>query len=184
MLALTLREQIYNFVCEFRLVEERQIYKIFQDQGKNNVAFEIASLKRTGRIFELQDGRLSAIRRLPMDQWNYENIIRAINVLCELPSSRIRWYALEDYPQEIVFVTDEDIIYDVAVFDEYNWVTKYGLIPRWRKRTIPAGEKDPINHIAVIPNRDLIPKIESLGFSMYAIIDSKGNVLEMVTYAD
>ena len=184
MLDATLKEQIFKFIRDFRLVEEDQVIRFFSDWGRQNVKYMISSLKSSCSIFEQPAGRLSAVRTLPMGVNNYDDIIRAINVLCEVPSHRVRWCGLDIFPQEIIFVTDDNCAYDVTVFDQTNWVAKYALIPRRRQQGLPENQNDPFIHIAAIPDESLIPKIEPLGFSVFAILSQRGRVVEMKGYKE
>lgn len=176
-----LRSQILEFVQKFQLVEEAQLRQFFSDWDKGDVEYEISHLKWTGRLIERPDGRLSVIRKLPMSVHAYEPTIRALQVLCQIPSHRIRSFWAEPYPNEVGFLTDDDEFYDITVFDSVTWTGKYSLIPAHRERRLPADQKDPYYHIAVLPNIELLRKVEPLGFDKYALISPDGSV-QMLTY--
>lgn len=176
MLNLTLQEQIQTFVGKLWLVEERQVYKFFNEWGKHNIEFELDSLRRRSIIHDHPNGRLSVARLLPTSQRNYDEIIRAIDVMCFFPSQNINAFNLDAYPVELNFLTSDNIIYDVTVFTWQNWVHKYAMIPKARKYSLPDGEKDPVNHVAVVESEDMVRKVAPLGFSVFAIVDRNGSV--------
>lgn len=175
MLNLTLREQLKTFIERLLVVEERQIYKFFRDRDKHEVEYELTAMRRLNIIHEHPGKRLSIARVLPTGLHNYDAIIKAVDVLCFFTSGQVNAFGTDIYPVEISFLTSDNIIYDVTVFD-YNWQGKYTLIPKARIRSLPDGENDPVNHVAVVPSNEIALKVEPLGFSVFAIVDRNGNV--------
>lgn len=174
MLHVTLREQMYAFVQKFMLVEERQLVKFFSDWGSKQVAYELTNLKSKSIFHEHPNGKLSLQPRLPSSPRDYDEIIRAVDVMCKLPSKEVKDFETIAYPMDICFLTTEDILYTVTVFNRINWVGKYALLPAARTKMLPNAESDPFNHIAVVDDPSLILKIKELGFSMYVTIDRNG----------
>lgn len=183
MVDLYLQNQIANFVRRFFCVEEVQIHRFFSDYDTETVNHELDTLLRTNRLFRVSDTRISFRRKLPIPINHYDATIRALYVMCDLPSKKVRWYSCDEYPAEILFLTEDDIIYDVTIFTETDWVGKYAMIKRTKGKSIPKGEVDPVNHIAIIPDKDFIPKIEELGFTFYATLD-RNNHVYLYSYED
>jgi hypothetical protein len=127
-----LREQILAFVKEFTLVEESQLRKFFSDWDIGDVEYELAHLKWIGRLIEMPGGRLSTVRKLSATYRDYEATLRALRVLCQIPSHKIREVWAEPYPNEVGFLTTDDEFYDITVFDSITWVGKYSLITATR----------------------------------------------------
>lgn len=177
MLGLQLREQIYTFIQEFRVVEERQVRLFFSDQDIGSVLHELRRLKNERRVFELGAGMLSVVRKLPMNIGNYLENVHAVNVLCKYRSSEICWVSLTRYPANIMFQTMDNIIYDVTVFDTSNIENKGAFLHFGRSQILLDAESDPINHIAVVDDMAMLETVEKkYGFTQFAMIDRNAQV--------
>ena len=109
----------------------------------------------------------------PID--SYEPLLDAIEALCLLKSRQVEWYLPSRYPMEIIFGTCDDIAYSVTAFGR-SWQVKYGLTPQARQEMIPPGEEDVIRHMAVVHDKELIPKLQPLNFSHYVLLHPGGGV--------
>ncbi len=181
MQSLFLDKQILSFVRTLLVVEERQILRFFSNWSEEEVRKQLKVMLMESSLFKQNDGRISCKRKLRHGSRSYEDLIRAVDVMCELRSDDIRWFFLDDYPTEITFITEDNIAYDVTVFDESSWVAKYALVMRLRTKCLPDGEDDPFQHIAVVPNMEILRKVEPLGWAMYAMVDGQGKVALMKT---
>ena len=176
MLHLSLQHQILAFVKEFFLVEERQVRKFFNDWGPNNVDYEITRMIAEKYLYRIGT-RLSTVSTLPTSQHNYESKIRAIDVLCYFPSHDVRDINRENWPLELSFVTNDNIIYDIAVFSSIDVAGKLAHIKRNRSRYLPDGFTDPTNHVAVVESQEMALMLDKhCDFSVYAIVDRNGAV--------
>lgn len=179
MLAVHLSDQILSFVQGFYVVEERQIQKFFADWGGENVNKCLSRLYYEKRLYKIDDSRVSTVKELPMQVHAYMDIISAVWVLCTLRSENVRWCSLDNYPSEIVFVTEDDIIYDICVFREKNLASKVALMDRTRGM-LDFGEEDPVKHIAVVDDLEMFRRIEHLGWYGFATVDRNGKVAKYV----
>lgn len=171
-----LEEQILFFVRRLICVEKWQILKFFSDHDHELVNRSIATLEYTQQIFPMENGRYAGVRGLASNQYDFEATIRAVSVMCELHSGDVRWFCLDEYPSSLLFITNDNKAFDVTVFDGPTWATKYALVNRFRTRGLPDSEDDPIYHIAAVPSMEILRKIEPLGWSMYALIQSDASV--------
>lgn len=179
-----LRQQVLNFIETFRVVEERQVKAFFTDQGRNETDYVLKQLLEGSYIFRVPGTtRLKANLRLSNVN-NYDSVIDALDVMTQLRSNDINWYALRDIPFELEFCVDNNsTMFTVAVFDRRTWVTRYEQTKRLRTLNLPIGEEDPRKHIAVVSDEALIEKIAPLGFDMYARIkDRNTGELEKWSY--
>lgn len=197
MLDLSLEQQIQTFVSRFMVVEEWQVRKFFSDWGEKKVNHDINLLKRRCLLFEHklnwddenEPVKLATARRLPSRLENYRRHILAVSVLTKYESKEINFFERMAFPSEITFITEDDVVYDISVFDTSNWAAKLGLTVQARRSRLPDPENDPTNYIAVVPyghivvqdGKAIIPpgslvhQIKGLGFAMYATIDRNGN---------
>lgn len=196
MIDLHLNERILNFVTKLKVVEERQIYKFFRntDGGAKRIEREINGLAASGRIHlienplplsidpnseEAKRKRLwSAARKLSGGLITYRNLMKAIDLMIEFPSSDISWFEIDDFPHELVFQTYDDITYDVMVFDNASWVSKYSLEMKTRHKNIPEGMADTTNHIAIVDSEEMAKQVNRLDFMLYVRIDHNGKVVK------
>lgn len=174
MLQFSLPDRILKFVESFGIVHVNQIYRFFRKEHKNSVTRVISTLQHDGLIHAQQEDYFSIRKELSNPITNYADRMKAIYVMCLLEDSEVKWFTLDEYPWEILFVNNDGVCYDVTVFNSQNWVTKYALIKKFRSRPLLKDIPDPLNYIAVVPNEDLIPKIRDLGFAYYALIDNNG----------
>lgn len=182
---LTLEGQIHNFVDAFDVVEERQIIEFFKDAGRREVAYILKRLLNRSYLHRVEGTtRITTVRRLPKNNNSYDDVIDALDVMIQLPFQAVDWYCQRDYPYELEFCTDNRTThYDVAVFNQYNWVAKYDVTKRVKGKNLPAEEPDPTKHIAVVSNEELIEKLEPLDYFMFVkITDRKTGELEKWTY--
>lgn len=170
MLAPNLETQVLQFVRTFYVVRLRQIRKFFSDWGASDVDFFLTNLLSTNQLTLHDEQFVSVARHLPQPVSYYYPCMDAIDVMVMLRSQNVTWMGKLDFPTEILFVTTDNEVYDVTVFDDL-WATKYSLIPRTRNKCLPPGESDPVKHVAVVPDEGIANAIDELGFFWYAIVD-------------
>lgn len=176
MLTPELKLQMLRFVHCFEVVKERQFKKFFSDWGEGTVNFALKDLISKGRIIRHGADYLSYARHLPHPLHAYSSCIAAVDVMIMIRSKQILWFNREEYPLELTFLTTDNVIYDVVVFDNF-WSAKYVAIERTRDtRYLPPGEPDPAEHIAVVETEDIAKKVSSLGFALYAQPHYDGHV--------
>lgn len=176
-----LKRQILTFVKEFQIVQEDQIRKFFSDWGTTPVECELYSLYRESILHLMPGGIVSCTRTLPRDENTQRSIgelIRGLNVLCLWRSRDILECWTQKYPCLYGFLAADGTLCDVTSFSENDWTAKYTIIPEARAHILPPNEPDPVTHIAVVRDMDMIRQIEPLGFSYYAVLppdDPDGN---------
>lgn len=174
MFELKLSERITKFIRTFEVVHISQVYRFFRNENKQHVERDLNTLLIRRTIFA-HDDYLSITPRLPTSIINYADRIKAINVMCLYKSCDIKWFILDTFPDEIIFVNNDGVCYAVTVFDSQNWLTKHSLVKKMRPRYQYSDAPDPFNYIAIVPNTNLIPKIRDLGFAYFATLDNNGH---------
>lgn len=176
MLELTLEQQMTTFIQKLRVVRKDQLFKFFSDWHPSDVKFAFDKLYLENRLF-VQDGDiLTAVHKLRISINHYDVYLDAIDILCYFTSDDIKWFEITDYPLELRFLTTDDVLYDVAVFNDFNWTAKYALIPRVRTAYLVGDRPDPYNHIAVARSIEVLQNVTPLDFTQYALIDRNGHV--------
>lgn len=185
MLIPELELQMLQFVRNFYVVKERQIKKFFSDWGDGEVEYVFKGLLNRGTFIMHGPKRdyVSFARHLPHSLDYYESCIYAIDVMITLRSKKVVWFNRDEFPYEITFSTVDNKIYDVIVFDDF-WVAKYPIISRTRNQHLPAGEEDPTEHIAIVPNEEIAKKVSPLGFSLYAQVDRRDGHVDFFEITD
>lgn len=171
---LYLMQQILTFVERMRMVEERQVRAFFSDQGRYETEYALHKLKDMHRIHNINGGSRISTNLKINNANNYDSVIDALDVMVQLRSKDVNWYALRDLPFELEFCVDNySTMFTVSVFDIRNWAVRYEQTKRLRSINLPIGEEDPRKHIAVISDSSLIEKLEPLGFDMFVKIKDR-----------
>lgn len=174
MLEIELRDRVAKFLNTLEVVRSDQVYKFFRNEHKQAVMRAVTNLRNEFLIFYHGD-YLAVVRDLPTPIFNYGDRVTAIDVLCLMDSKEVLWFSLDEYPWELIFGLHNGMCYAVTVLGAHNWSTKYAMIQKFRSRPLLKGIPDPVKYIAVVPNKDLIPKIQDFGFSYYATMDKDGH---------
>ena len=175
MLNLTLEDQILTFIKRLLVVKERHLYKFFREDGDSRIQKAITNLQYLQLIFKHEDC-YSTVRKLNSSLYSYSDIWAAADVMCLLPSPMVREFVLLSYPFELTFITDDNYVYDITVFDHLNLTGKYASTKRFRAAALPPGMEDTTRHIAVVGDESMIDKLEPLNYYMYAQVDRNGHV--------
>ena len=176
MLEMTLEQQMQTFIKKLRVVRKDQIFKFFSDWPAGDIHHFFDKLRYENRLFTQPNDIISSTYELRTSTSNYEPFIDAIDVMCYFTSDEIKWFEISEYPLELRFLTTNDVLYDVAVFNEYNRTAKFALIPKVRTAYLVGDLPDPYNHIAVARNISVLKNVTPLNFSQYALIDRNGHV--------
>ena len=181
MLNLHLDSNILAFVRTYGVVEERQVYKFFGNQGNAEVAYALTDLLAQERLFRLEEQRtayFTTVRKLPVPLSDYKSRIKAIHVLCSMRSEDVLEYYTETSPVECIFSLMDGRLFDITSFpDSTYWQATATTAYHVRRNAIPRGMDDCTIHIAVVPNIDLIPQLHaSLPFQHYTTVDRNGHV--------
>lgn len=173
----TLADKIIYFVKTFIVVRKKQLLKFFSDNNchQTSVETELNYLIASKRLHMHPGDTVSIFQTLDRPIDYYEPLLDAIEALCLLKSRQVEWYLPSRYPMEIIFGTCDDIAYSVTAFGR-SWQVKYGLTPQARQEMIPPGEEDVIRHMAVVHDKELIPKLQPLNFSHYVLLHPGGGV--------
>ena len=181
MLEVDLSTSIEKFVKTFHVVRMRHLRNFFMDRGDetNRVAMRYLMNYKILHKHKTEDF-LSLIypSELPSPLYTYAPTLKCLDMLTNtLKSSEVLWYDIADYPLNLRFLTVAEELYDVTYMDDTNWVQKYTLLPIAWKKGVPVGQRDPVNHIAVVPKLEVAMKLRDLNFSQFIVVDHNGAVL-------
>ena len=171
---------IRKFVKTFCVVRLRHLDRFFRDREIGVYKHAIDHLMGDHILHVHAEDIVSHLYpgKLPGALYHYNEILRCLDMLTgTLDSSEVLWYDLADYPLNMRFLTVDDELYDVTYLDSANWVRKYPLLRSAWKKCIPPNEKDPFNHIAVVPSIDVAQKLRELEFNQFIVVDGNGAVL-------
>lgn len=170
-----LMKEIFHFVDEFEMVEERQVKAFFANHGEREVDYYLQKLIVDQHRIHRVEGtnRLTSDTRVK-NTFKYDAVIDALDVMTQLRAEDVNWYSVRDLPFELEFCVDNNNkLFTVSVFTQQNWVIRYEQTKRLRSLNLPIGESDPREHIAVVADESLIKKIAPLGFSMFVKIKNR-----------
>lgn len=180
MLELTLRDQIMTFAKTFLLVETRQIAEFFSDWGNEEILQEIRELIVLRKLYKHEGNRLAVSRLMPFRDRDCNNLIRSLDVMTQkFRSGDITAFRRLPYPQEMLFVVNNDALYEVTVFTSSDYLNKCNTIAKTKDIGLIDEETDPAFHIALVDTLDLAKKIKKRGdasgfsFDYYATYSSE-----------
>lgn len=181
MLEIDTTLAIKKFVRTFQVVRLRHLEHFFRDREPAEYRTAIRYLTvETKILHSLGEDFVSLVYKeaLPSPLHTYFDTLRCLDMLTvTLKSSDVTWFDIADFPLNIRFMTVADELYDVAFMSSSNWVQKYTLLPIAWKKGLPVGQKDPCNHIAVVPDLDVAKKLRDLSFTQFIVTDHNGAVL-------
>lgn len=179
MLELNTRVAVESFIRKFRVVKRQQLKRFFRDRKDFDSALNHLLVCRI--VFDHGNDIISSAfpGNLP-DISSYIPTIRCVDALCALlQSGNVDWCDSIDYPMELIFLTKDSELYDMTYLSSSTWVQKASLLEIAWKRSIPPGEEDPINHLAVVESMEIAKKLRSYAFSQFIFLDNNGGILDI-----
>lgn len=104
----------------------------------------------------------------PVPKRQAYDYIKAFWVIADFGSSNISYVTNGMFPVQYVFADNADRNYDITVIDNIN-VAELSRLNRLRQ--IVIGYEDNMYHIAVINDKNMIPKLKQLGFDFFYTVD-------------
>lgn len=180
MLELSLRDAIRKFVKTFGVIHRRHLNNFFVDDwGTLSCKRVIIDMLDVKELYQFSGDILSFCHpdQMHCSVRDFDDILKCLDMFTNvLKSSDVTWFDIADFPLSIRFLTVADEMYDVTYLDNRNWINKVALLPIAWKKCVPAGQKDPFNHIAVVPSLDVAQKVRELAFTQFVVIDRDGTV--------
>lgn len=75
------------------------------------------------------------------------------------------------YPLTCTWITTDDIVYDLAVFNRANLEGRRAFYKRAMIQYRIPGVEDDVVHLAAVPNKKMINELTMLGFDAYYVVD-------------
>ena len=154
------REQLLRFFSDendpgsvSRLLKKLENYSFIRyDSEADRYAYNSADLK------------VDEIRR---------RVIRAFWVVAQCGSREVLQLFQLDYPSQIMFITAGNIPYEITVCYSENDAM---LTERTRRLHAVSGERDCVNHVAVVPDRELGERLGKYGFDCWCTLDPESRI--------
>ncbi|MBQ1735999.1 MAG: hypothetical protein II038_14225 [Lachnospiraceae bacterium] len=171
-----LNDNLKLFIKTFGCVKRRHIENLFgKTHSPKAIKFQMDTLIRDRVVVIDEDGNVSYKSAPPMTREYLANQFKALDVLCCMEDTDIRDFYPAQYPCSLLFITEDNSVYDVTVFDYNNYNALSNLVPLVREAQQQRKVEDIVIHIAVVPDTELIPYIAALRFEQYCVIDEYGN---------
>lgn len=172
----SLNENLKLFIKTFGCVKRRHIENLF---GKNHspkaIKYQMDTLVRECVVVIDEDWNVSDKNAPHLTREYLAAQFKALDVLCCMEDTDIRAFYPAQYPCSLVFITEDNAVYDVTVFDYNNYNALINLVPLVREAQMQKNVEDFVIHIAVVPDTELIPHIAGLHFDQYCVLDENGN---------
>lgn len=176
MMYETLRDNLTLFISTFGIVKRRHIMNLFaKNHAPKAIKYHMDALIRECRVLLDEDGNVVSKHSPHLTREYMMAQFKALDVLCNFQDTDIRAFYPAQYPCSLLFITEDNDVYDVTVIDYNNYNALSNLIPIIRSSQLPKDIEDIVYHIAVVPSSDFIPMIANLPFDQYCVLDDDGN---------
>lgn len=185
--APTLYPSIEQFVAKLGAVSKEQIMRYFRVHHKDTIEWCLNRLVRDPKI-NYSEREKKYFPRVPTIRTESEAkaLEKAIWVLAEFGDTEVEDFMTIGYPQSLMIITTDNVVYDVTVMNSLNVDIIKTVIPFYQKLNtpgkggvdgVPYFEEMPdiINHIALVPSRDVARKLLGSYFSCYCILNPQTN---------
>lgn len=164
---------ILQIVDHVGMLSKPQIMMMFSCFDPKSVIYDIRTLSVHAFVIEEKDLIISKTRPRFSPQAQAA-LLQALWIPANIGAKNVRDIWITDYPSQIIYVTEDDAIYDVTVIPATDFRSTNVLARRMWEAKTPKGEKDIVNHIAIVPTASLVNEVIQAGFDFACMIGSDG----------
>ena len=176
MISNLLINNIEDYINRIGVVPETQIHVMFgATHGDEAIEWCCKALVADSRInFDKNDRVYSRRQNVDIDGFGQRLLTRAAWVLAHMKDSNVRDYWPLNYPNQLLIISEDNIVYDITVFTYQTLSSLLLTVKSRRADMIPNGVNDEIIHIAVLPDMGMKDDIAPLLFDgICTLADSK-----------
>ena len=170
-----LRDDILSFIQKLGTVKQEQVCMMFKNVNSKTVLWHIESLKAGHHITIDDNNVIRAIGAPKLKDYAQELLLQAIWVLANVGAENTRDFYTCTYPFQLLFVTEEDKVYDVCVFSYGNINSNALILKRVMTGFLPENVEDEVIHIAIVQDQSMAKRVVNLNFDSLCIIEKNGN---------
>lgn len=177
MISSVLPQNILNLINRIGVVNKEQIYRMFgSEHNSETIDWCIKKLLANSEI-DVDNDTDVFIRRQSVNENDFGQklLTKATWILASMVENKVRDYYTTEYPSQLVIIDEDDNVYDITVVTPQTVNSIQMTILSNRKRLIPDGIEDNINHIAVLSNEDMAEDVKNLDFDSYCILKDNFN---------
>ena len=152
MLLTSLKECLLHTINRVGFISSDQIMMLCRGLGEPNVKVALRDL--TAHSYVQYDPKKSLyISKIhpSLSESALQLLHQAVWVPANFGIKNIRDIWTTDYPSQLIYITEDNAIYDVTVYTLSDAPSITLLANRLWKAKTPEGQEDIVNHVAVVP---------------------------------
>lgn len=171
----SLKECLLHTINRVGYISSEQIMMFCRGLGDPNVKIALRDLASHSYIqYDPKKGIYLSKIRPTLTEPAIQLLLRAAWVPANFGIKNIRDIWTTDYPSQLIFITEDDAIYDVTVYSISDAPAITLLANRLWKAKTPEGQEDIVNHVAVVPLRKMAAELQNAGFDYICTIEADG----------
>lgn len=180
MIVNNLKSNIREFITVFGGVTQEQIHLMFREHNPSTINYHLQGLIFEHNVILDEKNRYIMNRSSTIDSRAQERLAQAAWLVAAFGSHNIISYYVTDYPIQVLFITKDNVAYDVTMIH----ISDAKLTTQFAKRVmeigIAAGEEDQIKHIAFCTHKELVEVIAPYEVFDYVAVRShlKGAIIK------
>lgn len=167
------KANIYTLMRAIGYATEEQLIQFFRDaEDAYNVPYYIHNMVNQRNLaMDKRSGVVSDFRVIPMKSDAIHTRIYVFWLLAALGSEKIRDISTMEYPGEIVYVTDENEVFEITFINDLA-IARLAMNKR-HAREMKELPPDDTHQVALVLDEEIGQKMEAYGFDCYCLLDTE-----------
>lgn len=178
-----LKNQVYDFIKEFKSVPTDMILAFFNEYSEDRIKYLLTRLKNEGNIYQTDNNGRTSLNQAYANEPLNNSLMDALWVFVSSGSKNVQMYYLlkdKEYPKCIIYAVD-DTLYEISVLNPTNETLYTAVI----KRDIDAFHNAHSVSVALVYDKKSGEKaLNELKFDAYCMLeffDEEGNENQIPT---
>lgn len=171
MLSTSLKQCIHHYIDLVGVVPHDQINAFFSQRNPETVQWCLSSLVVEHEIlYDQTTDTYKATYANTKSQYAQSTLTLSGWVLAGIGETKIREFFPERYPNQLLFITEDNKVCDLMVFTVPTQRALCMLVKSSRQARIPAEETDEIVHLALVSDRQMGEELAPYQFDYYIVL--------------
>lgn len=175
MLYTSLKECLLHTINRVGFISSDQVLMMCRGLGDPNIKVALRDLTAHSYVqYDPQRNLYMSKIRPSLSESALQLLLRAVWVPANFGIKNIRDIWTTDYPSQLIFITEDNAIYDVTVYSISDAPSITLLVNRLWKAKTPEGQEDIVNHVAVVPLKKMVNELKNVGYDYICSIEPDG----------